>query len=241
MAPILEFPNPRLADSDGVVGIGGDLHPDSLLLAYRQGIFPWPMPGYPLVWFCPEKRAILRFDHLHIGRTLAKVIKKQNYRFSVNRAFKEVISHCRETRKGDTWITKEMQKAYIDFHKVGYAHSFEVWNKNGQLVGGLYGVGVDGFFAGESMFHLEDNTSKLAIVYAVQKLQKAHVHWMDIQMITPHLKAMGAQSIKREPFLDLLEKTRSHSKNPKLHLSSHHPSEPAEILLLQKPAAHLSK
>src|SRR5262249_6024531 len=155
--PIVHFPDLSLATPEGIVAIGGDLHPDSLCLAYSQGIFPWPHDAYPLLWFCPDPRAILEFDQLHASRTLQRAKRsasRKGWTFTIDHAFANVVRMCAQVpRHGQpgTWITAEMQSAYIEFHRLGHAHSAEAWH-NGELVGGIYGVDAGGAFAAESMF-----------------------------------------------------------------------------------------
>jgi len=217
--PVLSFPDPREAGTEGLVAIGGDLHPKTLLLAYRSGIFPWPVDEidpdtgkpYPLTWFSPPERAILERSRLHIPRSLALARKKSKFKFTWDRAFDQVISHCeRAFRPGQsgTWITPGMRTAYQEFHRLGHAHSIEVWDGE-ELVGGLYGVDVDGAFAGESMFHLRPNASKLALLEVMDRFAERGLDWIDIQMLTPHLEALGARLIPRDGFLDRLAETRA--------------------------------
>ncbi len=207
--PILEFPDPNLADEDGILAVGGDLHPDSLLLAYRQGIFPWPV-GRELAWFSPDPRAILPFDEIHLPRSLKSFLKKHPYRLSVNEAFPQVIAHCAKVKRNPitsgtgTWISPALRRAYEEFHSLGHAHSVEVW-EGPELVGGIYGVLVGGAFAGESMFHLKPNTSKLALLHLVDWLKEKGLTWMDIQVMTPHMERLGARGIPRKKFLKLLK------------------------------------
>jgi leucyl/phenylalanyl-tRNA--protein transferase len=215
---IRKFPDPRTdAGPEGLLALGGDLEPESLLLAYRQGIFPWPVEGLPLAWFCPPERAILEFDRLHLPRSLRAFLRKHRYRLSIDTAFEEVIAACADVPRphqpvdpeqtSHTWITEEMEEAYVEFHRRGHAHSVEVWEGD-ELVGGIYGVEFDGCFAGESMFHLRPNTSKLALLHLVEHLRLQGCRWMDIQMMTPHLERLGARPIPRDKFLDLLESSR---------------------------------
>ena len=207
---ITKFPDPRSADPEtGILASGGDLEPESLLLAYRQGIFPWPMKGFPLLWFCPTRRGILFFKKLHFPRSLEKFRRKSSYTFTTDKAFGEVIRHCAKApRPGErgTWITQPMIQAYTRLHELGYAHSIETWAGD-KLVGGIYGVSVDGIFAGESMFHLKPNASKLALLHLVDLLTHEGVKWMDIQMVTPHMAILGAEEISRDDYLKLLGKT----------------------------------
>lgn len=216
MAPITRFPDPTETGPEGVVAVGGDLHPESLKLAYQMGIFPWPMTGYPLVWFCPEERGILEFDRLHIPRSLALARKKAPYRLSIDENFEGVIRACaRVPRPGQsgTWITPEMVQAYLRFHQEGFAHSIEAW-EGPELVGGIYGVCVDGVFAGESMFHLKPNASKLALLHLIEHLQATGLEWIDIQMVTPHMEALGARLIPRPEFLTRLAQARARGLRP---------------------------
>lgn len=221
--PIREFPDPKDADENGIVAIGGDLHPKSLLLAYSKGIFPWPVDEFPLIpWFCPEERGILEFGRLHVPKSLAKLQRKNPYRLSIDEDFDSVIEACaRVPRKSSTgkrestWITPGMLKAYKRFHREGHAHSVEITRASNserekpQLVGGLYGVEVEGVFSGESMFSLEPNASKLALLFLIEHLRKKGADWIDIQMVTPHMQALGARAVSRDEFLRMLKKAQS--------------------------------
>lgn len=209
--PVVRFPDPREANSEGVVAVGGDLEPQTLITAYRNGIFPWPVSGLPLLWFSPPRRAVLEFTDLHVGRSLARARRRTRFRFTIDQAFPAVIVSCATTpRRGEpgTWITPEMQHAYIRLHHMGIAHSVEVWNGS-RLVGGIYGVDVDGAFAAESMFHLENDASKLALLYLIDHLARAGLDWLDIQVLTPHLARLGAKELDREVFLKKLQETRA--------------------------------
>jgi leucyl/phenylalanyl-tRNA---protein transferase len=211
--PITRFPPPGSATAEGIIAVGGDLHPKSLKLAYGQGIFPWPHHGFPLLWFCPDPRAILELDRLHVAKSLAKARRhaaRDGWSFSIDQAFAEVVRLCAQVaRSGQpgTWITSQMQAAYVEFHRLGHAHSVEAWH-NGRLVGGLYGVDAGGAFGGESMFHLESNASKLALLHLVDHLRDRGLDWMDIQLMTPHLESLGARAVPRAEFLRLLAETR---------------------------------
>ncbi len=202
---VVQFPDPESADPSGLLCVGGDLNSESLLAAYTRGIFPWPHPGYPLLWFSPPERGIIQFQNLHIPQSLKKIIKKSRYEFSFDRAFAEVMDQCAQVpRPGQdgTWITDEMKLAYLDFHQRGHAHSVECW-REGDLVGGLYGVWVGGAFVGESMFFKADNASKLCLLYLIEFL-RAHGHkWMDVQMVTPVVEALGGGYVPRSEFLNL--------------------------------------
>ena len=206
----IEFPDPRTASPEGIVAIGGDLHPDSVLAAYRQGIFPWPVDNLPLLWFCPPERAILRFSALHVPRSLARAARRTGLRFSIDEAFAAVIRSCAATaRPGQdgTWITPEVIAAYVRLHELGIAHSVEAWDGEA-LAGGLYGVAVDGAFAAESMFYRSRNASKLCILHLIDHLRGRGLDWMDVQTMTPHMARLGAELLDREEFLALLRETR---------------------------------
>ena len=208
--PLARFPDPRQATYEGIVAFGDDLRPQTLLAAYRQGIFPWPIEGYPLPWFCPPRRGVLEFDRLHIPRSLARVRRTTTWRFSIDEAFRSVINSCASVaRRGEdgTWITPSMVRAFVRLHELGHAHSVEVWD-GAQLVGGLYGVDADGSFAGESMFRTEPNASKLALLHLIEHLRTRGSTWIDIQTLTPHIQALGAHEITRDEFLHKLAETR---------------------------------
>lgn len=208
---IVKFPDPRTASPEGIVAIGGDLHPDSVRSAYRQGIFPWPVERLPLLWFCPPERAILRFADLHVPRSLAIARRHCGWRFSLDEAFAEVIRACAETpRPGQdgTWITHDVMDAYTNLHEAGVTHSVEAW-RGDELVGGVYGVDVDGAFAAESMFFRQPNASKLCLLFLVDHLASRGLDWMDVQTMTPHMQRLGATLLRRDEFLALLQETRS--------------------------------
>ncbi|MEP6902858.1 MAG: leucyl/phenylalanyl-tRNA--protein transferase [Actinomycetota bacterium] len=217
------FPNPRkhvftewvlfgdyYYNARDIIGFGGDLTIENLRNAYGRGIFPWHVEGLPLPWYCPEDRAILDFDELHIPKSLRKELAKTRFSFTIDKAFEAVITHCARAKRSDgygTWITNEFIRAYCDFHAVGDAHSVEVW-ENTELVGGLYGVDAGGVFCGESMFHLRSNASKFALLHLIEHLKKRGAMWLDIQVMTPHFEVLGAEEIEREDFLDKLEETQ---------------------------------
>ncbi len=205
------FPDPAQSlDLQGIVAIGGDLSVEALLEAYSFGIFPWPHQGFPCLWYCPPQRGVLDFNDLHLSRTLSRWLKKTDLQVTFNQDFKAVIEACSQVpRPGQegTWITPSLKKAYIAFHQAGYAHSAECW-KEGQLVGGLYGVYVGGVFSAESMFYLEDNASKLALLSWIELLKDHGLTWIDIQMVTPHLQQMGGKLISRDRFLKRIEVSR---------------------------------
>ncbi|HEX8494437.1 MAG TPA: leucyl/phenylalanyl-tRNA--protein transferase [Pyrinomonadaceae bacterium] len=209
--PYINFPDPRGASPEGVVALGGSLSTENLLRAYRRGIFPWPIEGLPLPWFCPAERAILEFKDLHVSRSLRHAKNRSTLRFTINQAFPLVIRACaRVARPGETgtWITPQIIHAYYELNRLGYAHSIEAW-ENDELVGGIYGVEVDGAFGGESMFYTRPNASKLALLFLIEHLQSRGLDWMDIQMMTPHMLALGARLITRDEFLEKLAETRA--------------------------------
>ncbi len=197
------FPDPCMADKEGLVAIGGDLSVPRLLLAYRCGIFPWTVD--PITWWSPDPRAIFELDQFHIPQSLAKFIRKQPFEITVDRAFRQVMKGCAAPAPGrrDTWITPEFIKAYTRLHKQGHAHSVECW-RDGKLVGGIYGVSIGGFFAGESMFHRATNASKVALCHLVGILRKRKFTLFDIQMITPATRLLGAVEISRDEYLKRL-------------------------------------
>ena len=196
---------------DDIVGVGGRLDPETLLRAYRRGIFPWPVEGLPLLWFCPRERAILDFSRLHVGRSIARARRRSTLRFTVDAAFDAVIRACADTPRpaqDGTWITDEIVSAYTRLHELGVAHSAEAW-RGRDLVAGIYGVAVDGAFAAESMFHRESDASKLVLLHLVDHLAAAGLDWIDIQVMTPHLERLGAHVVSRGQFLARLTRTRA--------------------------------
>jgi len=196
---------------DDIVGVGGDLEPATLLRAYRQGVFPWPVEGLPLLWFCPRERAILDFARLHVGRSLARAQRRTTLRFTIDAAFPDVIRACAETPRpaqDGTWITPDIVRAYTRLHRRGAAHSVEAW-RGERLVAGVYGVEADGTFAAESMFRRESDASKLALLHLIEHLRGRGLGWMDVQILTPHLVRLGAHTLPRARFLDLLRRTRA--------------------------------
>ena len=193
---------------DGIVASGGPLTTTNLLRAYRRGIFPWPITDDILPWCCPDERGILDFNDLHIPRRLART--RHQFHFTIDRAFPQVINQCATIKRDNesgTWITGEMIRAYCELHRQGHTHSVEVW-EGAELVGGLYGVDAGGSFSGESMFSLRSNASKLALLFLIEHLKARGLDWMDIQMVTPHLEALGGKAISRAEFLAKLAATR---------------------------------
>ena len=205
---ILDFPSVELADEDGVLCIGGDLEVESLLLAYRRGIFPWPVSKqFPLVWFAPPTRALLFLEELHIPRSLRRARNSGKFTFTIDAQFEQVIRACSESRtrkRGSaTWITPAMIEGYIDFHRAGWAHSVECYTED-RLAGGLYGVAIGGMFAGESMFYTVDDASKLALWHLADHLRERGVEWIDCQQLTPFFQSLGAREVGRNEFQRLL-------------------------------------
>lgn len=187
-----------------VVVFGAPLTVENLEEAYKKGIFPWYMEGIPLPWYCPEHRAILEFAELHIPRSLEKARKRKEFTFTIDKDFKTVISKCSAMRRPDqegTWITAEFIDIYTELHNRGMAHSVEAWDRNGELAGGLYGVDAGGVFCGESMFFDRPNASKLALLFLIDHLRSRGSTWMDIQVMTPHMQALGAKEIRRRNFI----------------------------------------
>jgi len=215
----LIFPEPaQLLRGPEVVAESADsaLTVENLREAYRRGIFPWPgRPDEPIPWCCPRRRAVLVFDELTPGRTLEKAAKKPGWSYSLDRAFPEVIAACAAAaRPGQdgTWISPAVVEAYTALHRAGGAHSVEVW-RDGELVGGLYGVDAGGFFGGESMFHRVDNASKLAICHLAAHLRARGQTWMDIQQLTPHMARLGAREVTRATFLARLAEEVASGRN----------------------------
>ena len=203
----LYFPPVHLAEPDGLLAIGGDLTVERLLLAYKNGIFPW-YEGEHILWWCPDPRFVLFPDELKISKSMKQLIKKEEFQFTINKAFEEVINNCKTIdRKGQegTWITNEVKKAYTLLHKKVIAHSAEVW-KNGVLAGGLYGIRLGKVFFGESMFSKQSNASKYAFIKYAEYLKEEGVEIIDCQVYTEHLESLGARMIPRKEFISLLKK-----------------------------------
>jgi leucyl/phenylalanyl-tRNA--protein transferase len=203
------FPPVHKARPDGLLMVGGRLTPPWLLAAYSRGIFPWPVVDDDreiLAWFSPDPRAILKLDTLHVSRRLQRRMRSGEFQVSFNRNFAGVISACAAPRDahGGTWITSTLAAAYQKLHELGHVHSVEVWHDS-QLVGGVYGVALGGFFAGESMFHLRRDASKVALVSLVERLRQRGFSLFDVQQPTAHLVSLGAITIPRAAFLRRLK------------------------------------
>jgi len=204
----LIFPPVTLADENGLLAIGGDLSPDRLLLAYKSGIFPWYNPGEPIVWYSPNPRMVLYPNKFKVSKSMRKILQKGNFNVSFNQNFEQVISQCKNIKRKDalgTWITNEMEQAYMQLHNLGYAKSVEVWQNN-ELVGGLYGIDLGTIFCGESMFSKVSNASKIAFYHLVQKLEKEKYKLIDCQVYNPFLASLGAEEIGRHEFIDILKR-----------------------------------
>jgi leucyl/phenylalanyl-tRNA---protein transferase len=200
------FPPVHLAEPDGLLAVGGDLSTERLLLAYRQGIFPW-YEGQHILWWCPNPRFILTPSTLKVSKSMKQLLKREAFTFTINKAFAEVISSCKTIdRPGQsgTWITNQVKEAYIRLHQLGFAHSAEVWQGN-ELVGGLYGIRLGKVFFGESMFSKMSNASKYAFISYMQHLEQEDVQLIDCQVYTEHLESLGAHMISREDFVELLQ------------------------------------
>ncbi len=203
----LWFPPVDHALEDGLLAMGGDLNTERLLLAYKKGIFPWYDGDTPL-WWCPDPRFVLFPHELKVSKSMQQLLKRKAFTFTTNKAFAQVIHNCKNVlRDGQdgTWITNDVEKAYTELHKKGFAHSAEVW-QNSELAGGLYGIRLGNIFFGESMFSHVNNASKFAFINYVQQLKNEGVALIDCQVYTEHLESLGARMIPRSSFIDLLNK-----------------------------------
>jgi len=211
------FPHPALAEPNGLLGVGADLHPNRLILAYRSGIFPWYNEGRSILWFSPDPRFILLPEELHVSRSLKQRIRKQIFEIRMDTAFLKVIEHCSVIKRPGqfgTWITEDMKEGYLKLHEMGVAHSIEAWQDD-QLVGGLYGVCIGNFFAGESMFAKISDASKVAFTYCVHQLKAWGIELIDCQIYTDHLARFGGKEIPREDYLDQLSRLIRMEREPK--------------------------
>lgn len=188
---------------DEVVGVGADLEPGTLLAAYRSGIFPMPVKRGLMGWWSPDPRGILPLDGLRVSRSLRKSCARYSVR--IDSAFEEVVAGCGDRSRRGAWIDSDIRDAYVRLHRWGWAHSVEAWDDSGVLAGGLYGVAIGGFFAGESMFHRQTDASKVALVGLVEELRGAGATLLDVQWVTPHLESLGAVEIPRGDYLSLLK------------------------------------
>ena len=204
-----QFPNPNnaLIEPDGLLAVGGDLSPERIINAYINGIFPWYSDGQPILWWSPNPRAVLFPENLHVSRSLKKIIRKQVFTTTMDQAFEQVIKSCAKTPRKEqdgTWITNDMQQAYIKLHELGIAHSSECWLGD-KLVGGLYGIAIGKVFFGESMFSHQSNASKIAFIHLLDELVNSNYALIDCQVTTKHLLSLGAEEIPREQFLKLIK------------------------------------
>lgn len=200
------FPDPSEAE-DGIIAIGGDLSPQRLMAAYQSGIFPWYNDDEPPLWWSPDPRSVLFPDELKVSRSMQQLLKKETFRVTLDKAFSKVIRACANVRykdRDDTWINSDIEKAYTTLHKMGVAHSVEVWDEEGALCGGLYGLAIGKVYFGESMFFTKSNASKYGFITLVRLLQKKGFELIDCQVHNPHLESLGATLIPREIFLSLL-------------------------------------
>jgi len=219
------FPDPRtysfpewvLVDeyfyrADDIVSFGDPLTSENVKEAYLKGIFPWNIKGVPLPWFCPADRAILEFSEIHIPRSLEKERRKGQFTFTIDHDFDAVIRGCaaskREGQLSGTWIDNDFIRVYSELHKEGVVHSVEAWDGDGNLAGGLYGVDAGGVFCGESMFYLQPNASKLALLFLLDHLRARGSTWLDAQVMTDHMQVLGTKDVDRDVFLDKLRETQ---------------------------------
>ena len=207
----IAFPSVEQTAKNGLLAVGGDLSPERLLAAYREGIFPWYGDGEPILWWSPDPRFILFPNELRVSRSMRQFLKKGFVRITFDQAFREVIAACGRPRPGQngTWITAEMREAYAVLHDLGFAHSVEVWRQK-ELVGGLYGISLGHAFFGESMFSAIPNASKAALITLVSHLQKRGFDLIDCQVETTHLAGLGARHIPRRDFCALLKQSLRH-------------------------------
>lgn len=197
------FPDPGVVPSgEDLVAVGGDLRPGTVLAAYRSGMFPMHLPDGLLGWWSPQRRGILPFSNLVITRSLARSCRR--FEVSVDVDCEAVIAACADPARPQGWITEEMAAAYLELHRLSWVHSFEVWDADGALAGGLYGVGIGGLFCGESMFHRVADASKVAVVHLVSMMSEGGGQMLDVQWLTPHLERMGAVAIDRSDYLGRL-------------------------------------
>ena len=202
------FPDPRAAEPEGLVAVGGDFQADFLLAAYVQGIFPWPMEDLPDGWFCPDPRTVLVPGTTHVSRSLRRTLNSGRFRTTFDMAFDQVVAACAsQDRPGQpgTWITDELVQGFRDLHEAGFAHSCETWietEQGDELVGGIYGLSLGTMFCGESMFYRESDASKVALYALMTRLEAWDFAFLDCQITTPHLDRMGAVEWTRDEFLD---------------------------------------
>lgn len=207
----MAFPNPELANAEGILAVGGDLSPQRLLYAYSIGIFPWFNPEDPIIWWSPDPRFVLFPEDLKVSKSMRPLFNQRKFEVTADQAFEQVIANCASVRRrgqgGGTWISESMAQAYIRLHELGFAHSVEVW-QDGQLVGGLYGIALGKCFFGESMFAKVSNASKYGFISLARRLQEEGYWLIDCQQETAHLSSLGARSVPRKEFLGILHKNQ---------------------------------
>lgn len=204
---MLEFPPVERASPEGILAFGGDLSPERLILAYQNGIFPWYNEGEPIIWYSPDPRMVLFLDELKVSKSMARLMRKNEFKVTMNKDFRQVIENCQRAPRKDqfgTWITEDMKNAYIKLNQLGVAKSVEVW-KGSELVGGLYGIDLGHIFCGESMFSKISNTSKLAFIHLVRSLSEQNYKLVDCQVYNEHLESLGAREISRADFMQILK------------------------------------
>ncbi len=217
LSNILLFPPCELAEEDGLLAVGGDLSPERLLLAYQNGIFPWYSHPDPILWWAPDPRFIMLPEGIKISKSMKQVLRRHTFTITFDQDFPAVIKACQRRKRPQqvgTWITEEMRIAYEQLHEQGWAHSVEVWNKEGKLVGGLYGIAIGNYYSGESMFALESNASKAGYITLVKHLQAWNYQLIDCQIHTPHLESLGAYEIPRHEFMYMLQKALYQKRKP---------------------------
>lgn len=208
----LDFPHPSYAEKDGLLAIGGDLSAERLLLAYSNGIFPWFSDDSPILWYAPHPRFVISPSKIKISKSMASCIRKNTFSITIDQNFDEIIKSCSSITRKDqdgTWITEDMIRAYTALYAMGYAHSVEVW-RDGVLVGGLYGVLINGVFCGESMFSKVANASKAALIYLAQEIE---LQLIDCQFHTPHLESMGGEYLPLSDYLAILTKDLKYERS----------------------------
>ena len=202
------FPHPLAASQEGILGVGGDLNPERLLLAYQFGIFPWYSEGEPIMWWSPNPRFVLVPGEVVVSKSMRPYFNQDKFKLTADQAFEEVIRNCQKVKRKDqmgTWITEDMVEAYIQLHQLGYAHSLEVWENN-TLVGGLYGISLGKVFYGESMFSSTNNASKYAFISLCRKLEELGFWIIDCQQHNKHLESLGGKFMDGKGFHRLMQK-----------------------------------
>jgi len=199
-----EFPDVRRAPARGCVGEGADFTPSTIVTAYRHGVFPWPQAAAEKLWFSPDPRAVIPLDGLHISRRLGRTLRMNRFTATVDADFESVMRACASGRPEGTWITSSLIEGYVALHRLGWAHSVEVWTQAGDLAGGLYGVGVGAMFGAESMFHRVRDASKVALVALTQHLIAIGMELLDVQVVTEHTASMGVIEIPRREYMERL-------------------------------------